>query len=418
MVFKITREQLLLDLFQAYKAARKNKQRNIEQQRFELNVEAELIQLCNELYARTYHPRRSICFIIHDPNQREVFAAHFRDRVVHHLYYKYTHKLFERFFIADSYSCINGRGTHYGIKRLEHHIRSESQDYQRDCYVLKLDIRGYFMHINRVLLNKYCQQLLDKSERLYASKLDFSLIRYLTSIFTLQNPIIGCKMQGKKSDWEGLPPSKSLFHSKEGCGLPIGNLTSQLFSNIYMNEFDQYMKRVLRCRHYGRYVDDAYVVSTDMIWLRGIVPQIRNFLKTQLHLELHSNKLAIESAHYGTQFLGAYIKPWRTYVAAKSAHRIKQKFAAMDQTGIANVSLLQSRCNSYSGLLCHYKGLNVRKSLLCQSHAIFKYGYWGRHLRKFSFNNNAKSDQLILLQKRVETYCCSPKLVNLTKESI
>lgn len=216
-------------------------------------------------------------------------------------------------------------------------------------------------------------------------------------------------MQGKKSDWNGLPPSKSLFHSREGCGLPIGNLTSQLFSNIYMNEFDQYMKRVLHCHHYGRYVDDAYVVSTDMKWLRSIVPQIRGFLNTQLHIELHGKKLAIDNAYNGTQFLGSYIKPWRTYVATKSAQRIKQKFAAMDQVSIAKPSLLQSRCNSYSGLLCHYKGLNERRYLLCQSHVIFKYGYWGRFLKKFSFNNKAKLDQLVLLRERVETYCCNPK---------
>lgn len=402
MYFKQTYEQLLADLFCAYKAARKNKRRSIDQQRFELNIEAELTQLCKEIYTRTYHPRRSICFIIHDPNQREVFAAHFRDRVVHHLYYNYTHKLFERFFIADSYSCINGRGTHYGVKRLEHHIRSVSRNYQSECYVLKLDIRGYFMHINRVLLNKFCRRLLDKSESFYASKLDFSLIRYLTSIFTLQNPLIGCKMQGKKSDWKGLPSSKSLFHSREGCGLPIGNLTSQLFSNIYMNEFDQYMKRVLHCHHYGRYVDDAYVVSTDVKWLRSIIPQIKLYLKNQLQLELHSDKLSIDNTCYGTQFLGAYVKPWRTYIAMKSAQRIKKRFAKMEKKGVENVSLLQSRCNSYSGLLGHYRGLSVRKSLLCQSHTIFRYGYWGRFIQNFSFNNETKLCLFALMKDKVE----------------
>ena len=390
MYFRLTRNQLLLDLYEAYKSARKNKRKTSDQQRFELNLESELVQLSEELYARKYRPRQSICFIIRDPKQREVFAAHFRDRVVHHLYYNYTHELYERFFVADSYSCITGRGTHYGINRLAHHIRSASHNYQRDCYVLKLDIKGYFMHIDRHLLYNHCLQMLDKSEKAYEAKLDFSLIRYLTSIFTLQNPVIDCKMQGRASDWHGLPPSKSLFCSKEGCGLPIGNLTSQLFSNIYMNAFDQYMKRELRCEHYGRYVDDAYVVSTDREWLRGIIPSIKKFLSSELHLELHKDKVKIDNARFGTQFLGAYIKPWRTYIANSCAQRMKRKLSSMDLPRGIHVDNLQSRCNSYSGLLGHYKGWSVRKNLLCQSHAMFKYGYWGGSLQKFYLNREAR----------------------------
>lgn len=353
-------------------------------------MEAELMRLCKELCSRTYKPRQSICFIIRDPKQREVFAAHFRDRVVHHLYYNYTHKLYERFFITDSYSCICGRGTHYGINRLVHHIRSASYNNHVNCYVLKLDIKGYFMHINRNLLHKYCQQMLDRSEKTYAAKLDFSLIRYLTTIFTLQNPLIGCKMRGRWSDLHGLPPSKSLFYSKEGCGLPIGNLTSQLFSNIYMNAFDQYMKRDLHCSHYGRYVDDAYVVSTDREWLCSIIPSIKNFLSSELQLGLHKDKLKMDKARYGTQFLGAYIKPWRTYIADSSVQRMKQKLSSMDFPHEIKVDTLQSRCNSYSGLLGHYRGWEVRRSLLCQSHTIFKYGYWGRNFHKFYLNKDTR----------------------------
>lgn len=402
MYFRLTRNQLLLDLYEAYKSARKNKRKTSDQQLFELNLESELVQLSVELYARKYRPRQSICFIIRDPKQREVFAAHFRDRVVHNLYYNYTHELYERFFITDSYSCISGRGTHYGINRLAHHIRSASRNYQEECYVLKLDIKGYFMHINRNLLHKHCLQMLDKSEKAYASKLDFSLIRYLTSIFTLQNPVIGCKMQGRASNWYGLPPSKSLFCSKEGCGLPIGNLTSQLFSNIYMNAFDQYMKRELRCEHYGRYVDDAYVVSTDREWLRSIILSIKKFLSNELQLELHKDKLKIDNTRYGTQFLGAYVKPWRSYIANSCARRIDKKVSSMDRRRVIKVDKLQSRCNSFSGLLGHYRGWRVRKNLLCQSHAMFKYGYWGKSLQKFYLNREASQKIIGALIAEVE----------------
>ena len=115
-------------------------------------METNLAALCDELWNRTYKPLPSACFINTDPKKREGFAAAFRDRVVHHLYFNYVHQMLERTFIQDSYSCIKERGTHYGINRLEHHILQESQNYFEDCYVLKMDIRGYFMHIDRQML--------------------------------------------------------------------------------------------------------------------------------------------------------------------------------------------------------------------------------------------------------------------------
>ena len=123
---KLTREQLLADLYEAYYAARKHKRNKPYQLRFEERLEENLEELCDALYTRTYRPLPSSCFIISEPKKREVFAAEFRDRVVHHLYYNYTYRMYERTFIHDTYSCIKGRGTHYGIRRLERHIRRES----------------------------------------------------------------------------------------------------------------------------------------------------------------------------------------------------------------------------------------------------------------------------------------------------
>lgn len=129
--FQTSPEQLLLDLYKAYKDARKHERRKSYILNFDLNIEEELISLRDEILSRMYSPKPCSCFIIRDPKVREIFAADFRDRILHHLYYNYTHILFERSFIADSYSCIKGRGTHYGIKRLEHHIRSVSLNYTR-----------------------------------------------------------------------------------------------------------------------------------------------------------------------------------------------------------------------------------------------------------------------------------------------
>ena len=139
---KLTREQLYADLHAAYIEARKHKRSRDYQQQFERDMYWQLKYLCDELYERRYTPQPATCFTICDPKKREIVAAEFRDRIVHHLYYSYTHQLFERTFIEDAYSCIESRGTHYGVKRLQQHIREESQNYTRPCYVLKMDILG------------------------------------------------------------------------------------------------------------------------------------------------------------------------------------------------------------------------------------------------------------------------------------
>lgn len=217
---------------------------------------------------------------------REIFAADFRDRIVHHLYYNYTHILFERSFIAESYSCIKGRGTHYGIKRLEHHIRSVSLNYTRKTYILKMDIKGYFMNIERKTLLKICFSIFermrlrksDEKDKTWECKLAYPLIHYLSEIIIMNDPVKDCRRIGKTSDWDILPALRSLFHSPKGCGIPIGNLTSQLFSNVYMNEYDQFMKRGLRCKAFGRYVDDSFVVGRHKGELRSLAKTAAVFL--------------------------------------------------------------------------------------------------------------------------------------------
>ena len=153
----LPQDQLLTDIFRAYYDARKNKRKTANALRFELNFETQLFKLYEDIVNRTYKVSKSICFVIKRPVQREIFAGDFRDRIVHHLIFNYISPFFERLFINDSYSCRIGRGTSYGIKRVNYFIRSCSQNYTRDCYVLKLDISGYFMGINKMIL--YCKKL-------------------------------------------------------------------------------------------------------------------------------------------------------------------------------------------------------------------------------------------------------------------
>ena len=159
----------------------------------------------------------------------------------------------------------------------------------------------------------------------WQDKRDMDFVEYLTRAIVLLDPIIHCRVVGDKSEWDDLPHGKSLFYSPVGCGLPIGNLTSQLYSNIYLNVLDQYMKRTLHCRHYGRYVDDFYVVSADKTWLRSLVKPVRAFLQSELDLTLHEGKYAIYPVQYGVSFLGIFLKPGRMTMSRDSIKRMTNK---------------------------------------------------------------------------------------------
>lgn len=381
MNFCLTREQLLADLHQAYYDARRHKRQKPYQQHFERCAETNLERLCDELWTRTYRPGPSTCFIITDPKRREVFAAQFRDRVVHHLYYNYVHQMLERTFIADSYSCIRHRGTHYGIARLERHIRRESQNYTEPCYVMKMDIRGYFMHIDRqLLLSITLRQLRRMTVRSpWRDRVDMKFVEWLTEVIILQDPTQNCCRRGSLLDWQGLPRDKSLFHSPPGCGLPIGNLTSQLFSNVYLNQLDQYAKRVLRCRHYGRYVDDFYVVSADRDWLRGLIPDFEDFLRSELRLDVNSGKTRISDVRQGVEFLGAYLKPRRRYVSNSTLHRMSAKVRLLNDS--PSPRRLRNTLNSFLGLLSHYRSYGVRRHLLVTLPNAWEHGYFLQGVR-------------------------------------
>lgn len=369
----MTKQELLTDIICAYKDARLHKRNMCYQLEFEYNLEANLHKLCDELWARTYKPRPSTCFIIHDPKMREVFAADFRDRIVHHLFYNYTYKTYERTFIADSYSCIKDRGTHYGIGRLRHHILSESHGYQRECYVLKIDIKGYFMHINRKKLWQLCNR------RIHPDSFEV----YLLDVILNLDPLDGCIILGNRNDWNSLPDDKSLFKAAPDCGLPIGNLSSQLFSNVYLNEFDQYCKRVLKARHYGRYVDDAYFVSHDRAWLKSIIPQIRQFLLSELGLELNERKLQITNVQHGVEFLGAFVKPYRTYPSTSSWKRMKKKVRIAVADKHLSGKELQAKVNSHLGVMSHYDCYDMRRVFFGYESGLTERGWFDKGILRF-----------------------------------
>jgi len=321
----------------------------------------------------------------------------FPDRIVHHLYYNYTHELYEATFIRDSFSCIKNRGTLDGVLRLQEHIRKESQNWTRECYVLKLDIRGYFMHINRRKLLGICLDTLSKmathkmpkhlrhgSVVTWEQALDMDFVRWLTEKIVMLNPRDNCIICGSETDWIGLDPAKSMRWLEEGLGLPIGNLTSQLFSNVYLNVLDQFMKRLLKCRHYGRYVDDFFVVSCDREWLLSLVPRIRSFLKSELGLDLHMGKVRICRASQGVEFLGAYVKPFRIYTSNATLERIRQNLSEMDFTDREAVC---RTVNSYLGIMSKTASYNLRRRLFFRQEFL-RIGSFDNRMTKFTLHGH------------------------------
>lgn len=385
MAYTLTREALLMDLYVAFLCAKRHKGNQPYVIRFEKHLMENLTELRDALWDRTYKPSPSSCFIIERPKKREVFAAQFRDRVVHHLYYNYTHEIYERTFIADSYSCVPERGTHYGINRLASHIRKASHNYTRKCYVMKLDIRGYFMHIDRQRLLKIATATLQKMAQ-KTDGIDIDFLLWLTREIILLDPNENCHIVGSEDDWIGLDPAKSMRFVNSGKGMPIGNLTSQLFSNVYLNVFDQFMKRELHCKHYGRYVDDAYVVSTDKAWLLSLVPDVQRFLSERLELSLHMGKLIVTDIKYGVEFLGAFVKPYRTYASNDCLRRMERNIRNMstkDDDGVYR------SVNSFLGVLSHHKTYRIRRMMFLRG-KFLKISTFNRDMTLFGKPQTAK----------------------------
>jgi retron-type reverse transcriptase len=382
-------EILLEDLFKAYYDARRNKRNTANQLKFEIQMEDNLLSLYHQLEERTYRPGRSVAFIIDEPVKREVFAAGFSDRVIHHLYFNYVNEIFERSFIDDSYSCRKGRGTSYGIKRLEHHIRSCSRNYTRETWILKLDLSGYFMSIDRqklydkvvATLNKYADRRNLRGE-LYREALDYDLLMFLTRVIIFHDPLEDCFIKSDLSEWEGLPNDKSLFTSAPGTGLPIGNLTSQLFSNVYLNDFDQWIKRTLKVRHYGRYVDDFYLIDTSNDVLTDALTRIREYLRENIGIKLHPHKIYRQPVVRGVQFLGAIIKPYRIYMAKRTVRNFKRAMARGDKFYRHRPRQLLEVLNSYLGLMMHHKTYKLRKFVLDKNGWIFRFGWLDARRRR------------------------------------
>lgn len=302
----------LENLFLAWEEFRKGKSYRNDIAEYEVNLEDNVFQLHEELRNGTYRHGSYFEFFVCDPKRRHIHKAGVRDRLLHHAIARVIEPVFERKFIYDSWSCRDNKGTHKAVKRFQGLAWKLSAGNTKNLWALKMDIRKFFASINPVILSG----LLEKS---IPDPLTYALLKNVIDSF----------------------PS----------GLPLGNLTSQLFANVYMNEFDQFIKHTLRIKGYIRYADDFILLDTNPTILRSLIPIIETFLKSKLDLTVHPNKIVFRNYRSGIDFLGFVSFPYHRVLRTRTKNRILRK-------------VTRKNFPSYSGQISHCRSIGLRKEVI------------------------------------------------------
>ena len=356
MVFN---DYLYQELLEAYHKARiGGKRKTHDEHNFEVNDIENILHLRDAILARKYHPSRGVAFIVHDPVTREVFAAPFIDRIIHHFLFKHTNVWWEPRLINSSYSCRKGKGTLYGIKDLQRKIRRVSQNGTIKTFVVKRDLKGYFMSLNH---NKLYARICWGLKRQFPEGGElYRTLKYLWHEIIFDNPTKDVRIRGKKSAWDELPADKSLFFQPDTLGIVIGNLTSQLLSNIYLDQLDRYITIILGYKNYGRYVDDFFIVITEaeLPQLLKDLDKVEHFVE-KLGLHIHPKKKFEIPAEKGVDFIGAKIY-WNHIIPGE---RISKNYAnkayRLATTGQGKLESI----SSYDGHLSNFNSHKLGKKI-------------------------------------------------------
>jgi len=305
----------LLSAWQEFIKGKRNKK---DVQIFSFRLMDNILSLHNDLKNKKYKHGGYECFKINDPKSRTIHKASVRDRLLHHAVYRMLYPFFDKTFIFNSFSCRDNKGTHKAIKKLIWYAGIVSKNNTRVCWILKCDIRKFFASINQnILINILEQYIQDKD-----------IVNLL----------------------------KEVIFSFKTNGLPLGNLTSQLFANVYLNEFDQFIKHKLKIKHYIRYADDFVILSENKDYLKIKLEPISNFLQNELKLILHPDKIFIETLSSGVDFLG-----WVNFFD----HRIMRKTTRLRAfKNIEKQSNDYAKISSYFGLLKHGNMHKVKENIL------------------------------------------------------
>lgn len=338
------------ELFQAYFDCRKTKRNTWNALAFEERMERNLMDLYYELHSGQYQPGKSMCFVVTKPKVREVWAADFRDRVVHHLLYNRVCDRFYRRFIHDSFACIPGKGALAAVTRLEAMSRSASQNYQVPTWFLKIDVANFFVSINKGIL-----------DGLLAQRITEPWWMELCRRVLHHDPTQNVRVRSSDLLMARVPAHKSLFNS-HGNGLPIGNLSSQFFANVYLDPMDQFAKHHLKLRWMARYVDDVVVLGHDPSLLHASAIELDQHIRQRLALRLHPNKTEINRIELGVNFLGYVVRPHARYVRRSTIRNAHNKLAWLHNHD-ADKDTVRATANSYYGLMRHAKSYRERQRM-------------------------------------------------------
>ncbi|MFH1145605.1 MAG: reverse transcriptase/maturase family protein [bacterium] len=299
---------------------------------FEFNLEDNLLELRQQLREKVYRHGSYQSFYVCDPKLRHIHKATVRDRVVHQAVFRVLYHVFDPSFIHDSYSCRVGKGTHAGVRRLAGFARRASKNNARTAYALKCDIRKFFDSIDHDVLSEMIKSKIKDEDTLWL-------------VETIVNS----------------------FEKIEGKGLPLGNVTSQLFSNIYLNELDQFVKHALKAKYYLRYCDDFIIMGDNKEYLENAIDKLRSFLVNSLRLCLHEGKIEIRKHRQGIDFLGYVVFHYHAVLRTKTERRmlriIRQKKMTQPQ-GEASNSTFYAMLNSYAGMLKHCHGHTIWQGIV------------------------------------------------------
>lgn len=358
------------EVFNAYMDCRRYKSMTVQACNFENNLYKNLYCLWEELDNEVYNVGQSYVFVVTKPVLREVFAAQFRDRIVHHVVINRIMPHFEKKMIPNSFSCRIGKGTLCAIKTLEYESKLITENFTKTAYGFKGDFTSFFMTINKALLyQKICDLIRTDVHPGDEKQADF--LCNLVNLIIENEPQVGCIYKQPKKMWRNLPKKKSLFNTPSGYGLPIGNLTSQIFANYYLSEFDHFIYDELGFKYYGRYVDDFYILSESKEKLIKTIPLLEEKL-SEIGVTLHPKKRYLQELSKGMKFVGGVVKPHRTYIAKRTVGNWKSMIYEMSnylQTidvkdlSKAEVAHFVSSFNSYLGFLRHHNTFKIRKKI-------------------------------------------------------
>lgn len=351
------------DLYAAWRDARAGKKPSMDQFAFESTWGDGLLDIQYRLNAGHWFPMAPTCFIASEPKAREIHAPRFADRIVHHLIVPQLERVFEPGFIHDSFSNRVGKGTHAAVARLRQFVRQVHSG-QGGGYYLQLDIRNFFNSIHRPTLYGFLKP------RMEHAGISLPIRRAVHALLTWPLSRTGVNYACDESERAAVPPHKRLENAADGCGIAIGNLSSQFFANVYLDRLDQFVKRTLKVRRYVRYVDDFVLVADNVAQLAEWHQRITEFLRETLRLELKPAK--VEPLTRGIDFLGYVIFPTHTVTRRRVISHCREKLATWERKHCHAGRITESRkardevravWSSYSGHFSHANSFRLRMRL-------------------------------------------------------